>query len=98
MSDKYILKGKKAVPVEDVLEWARWFETANRRVAKDNIGEASISTVFLGIDHNFFGGKPLLFETMIFGGKHNDYQDRYHTWEEAEAGHKKAVDLVKAKP
>ena len=46
-----------------------------------------VSTVFLGLDHAFDGGTPLLFETMIFGGEHDEYQERYATWDEAEAGH-----------
>ena len=37
----------------------------------------------------------MLFETMIFGGKHNDFQDRCSTWDEAIAMHEKAVALVK---
>ncbi len=37
---------------------------------------------------------PLWFETMIFGGEHDCYEDRYETWEEAEVGHRKAMDLV----
>ena len=93
--DKYILKGKKPVPEHDLLKWTRWFETAERHVANDRLGEAQISTVFLGIDHNFGGGRPILFETMIFGGEHDGYQERYHTWKEAEKGHKKALNLVK---
>lgn len=95
---KYILKGKKVIPEYDLMKWAEWFETAKRHVANDFIGSGKIhvSTIFLGMDHNFGGGKPILFETMIFGGKHNDYQERYHTWKEAELGHKKAVELVKS--
>lgn len=97
MSDKYILIGKEPILEKDLLKWARKFETVDRRVARDKIGKVSVSTVFLGLDHNFDGGKPLLFETMIFGGKHDQYTDRYSTWEEAEKGHKKAVELVKKK-
>ncbi len=96
MAYKYILKGKKPVKIDDVEKWAEWVETAERQVAKGTYGKVVISTVFLGLDHNFgFGGKPLLFETMIFGGKHNEYQKRYSTWEEAEKGHIKALKLVK---
>lgn len=45
--------------------------------------------------------EPLLFETMIFkikDGKVNYrdlYSDRYSTWEEAEEGHKKALEFAK---
>ena len=54
-----------------------------------------VSTVFLGIDHNFWGkGKPLIFETMVFPNKIDLDEldmDRYSTWGEAEKGHKKMV-------
>lgn len=108
---KYILKGKKAIKETNLFKWAEWFETADRIVAQNtiehikgkrwgNIGigkieKIKVSTVFLGLDHSFNGGKPLLFETMIFGGGYDDYQERYTTWEEAEKGHKKALELVK---
>ena len=92
---KYILKGKTPVVENDIIKWGKWFGTANRHVKEDIIKGIHISTVFLGINHNFVGGKPILFETRIFGGEHNDYQERYHTLEEAEDGHEKAVELVK---
>ena len=91
MTDKYILEGKTPKPVKDVLEWAEWFETANRRVAHTKMWlGVEVSTVFLGLDHSFGRGTPILFETMIFGGNHNQYQERYYTWEESELGHKQA--------
>lgn len=91
---KYILKDKRIVPV-DLMTWATWFETADRHIGNDSIGDIRVSTVFLGIDQNLGVGKPLLFETMIFGGKHDDYQERYSTYKEAVAGHKKALELAK---
>ena len=53
-----------------------------------------VSTVFLGMDHSFDGGTPVLFETMIFGGEYDQFQERYCTWDEAEEGHKVACELV----
>lgn len=50
-----------------------------------------VSTVFLSLDHNWGDGPPILFETMIFGGEHDGYQERYRTWEEAEEGHEIAL-------
>ena len=91
----YILEGHEPVKVEDILTWGRWFETADRHVAKTAISdEVNVSTVFLGLDHSFGAGPPLLFETMIFGGEHDQYQDRYETWKQAEAGHQKAVEMA----
>lgn len=97
MTGKYILEGKTPVRCDDVLKWGTWLEERanNRHVACQFIGDVRISTVFLGIDHNFGDGPPLLFETMIFGGKHADYQTRVSTWTEAEAEHSKALELVR---
>lgn len=94
MTNKFILEGKTPVPAGDLISWGRWFETADRHVAQTEIGEVRISTVFLGLDHSFGSGEPLLFETMIFGGPRDGYQERCSTWEQAEAEHAKAVGLV----
>lgn len=66
----YILNGKTPVQVESITEWAEWFEKGDRIVKQTDIGEVKISTVFLGIDHNFHPNSkaPILFETMVFGG------------------------------
>jgi hypothetical protein len=74
VSDKYKIVGKIPIPVEDTLEWARWFENAHdeRIVAQEYIGEYWVSTVFLGLDHSFGSGPPLLFETMIFHAERDE--------------------------
>ena len=65
----YILDGKIPVPCDNIIEWGRWYEKADRHVGSNLINGARISTVFLGMDHNWNeGGEPILFETMIFGG------------------------------
>ncbi len=91
---------RNPVPARDVFEWARCFERPDRIVAKTEIGHVRISTVFLGIDHGFPGvhKEPILFETMIFGGKHDGWQQRCATWAQAEAMHAKAVALVRREP
>ncbi len=43
---KYILKDKAVVPCKDVIQWAAWFEKADRRVAKEFVNGCEISTVF----------------------------------------------------
>lgn len=96
MSDKYILRGREVVPVS-LMEWAAWFATATERhLAKTDVAGAHVSTVFLGINHSFGGGPPLLFETMVFGGPLDGEQERYSTFDEAEAGHAAMVEKVKA--
>jgi len=53
-----------------------WSST-DRIVAKTDIdGEVEVSTVFLGLDHAVWDGPPMLFETMIFGGPHDNSQWR----------------------
>ena len=47
----------------------------------------TISTVWLGLDHNWGDGPPLIFETMVFGGPNDQDCYRYSTEEEALAGH-----------
>jgi hypothetical protein len=80
----------------DILAWARWFQTADRTIARDELpGDVTVSTVFLGIDHNFGGGRPLLFETMVFGGSLDQEQERYTTRQRALAGHARWLDAAK---
>ena len=96
MGDHYILEGHKAVKT-DLMTWARMFEKTDRIVAKTTIGNADVSTVFLGLDHQFGNnGPPLLFETMVFGGKLDQEQDRCTTWEEAEKMHEAMCERVRS--
>lgn len=55
-----------------------------------------VSTVFLGLDHAFGRtARPVLFETMIFGGPEDGDQRRWCTEEEAQRGHNAIVaDLL----
>lgn len=96
MNDKYILDPSgNPVRVYNLHEWAQWFETADRKVAYFERDDVRVSTVFLGIDHRYSPNEPRqLFETMIFGGEHNDFQERYATRAEALAGHERAVAMV----
>ena len=89
----------EVVAVDDVREWAAWFELneGRRIVAQTSISPGvRVSTVFLGINHSFiWGGRPLWFETMIFGGPHSDDQQRYETYLEAQLGHQEMVMRAK---
>jgi hypothetical protein len=68
---------------------------AKRRIGSDKIDKIRISTVFLGLNHNSGRGRPLLFETMISGGKHDGFQRRCSTKKQALKGHLEAVVLVR---
>jgi hypothetical protein len=96
----YKLVGK--VPVKcSFYECGLQLQLADRRVAFTDMGTYSVSTVFLGIDHNFGGGPPLLFETMVFHTGIDEAEDapvqRYSTWEQAEAGHNEIVAFMRRK-
>lgn len=94
-SDWYVLCDRVAVPCDDLEQWSRKFEDAKkRRVAWDERGDVHVSTVFIGLDHSFGEGPPLLFETMVFGGEHDGDQDRCSTWDEAEVMHRKMCEKV----
>lgn len=95
MSKHYILDGHN-VKEANLSEWAKWYETTDRRVKRETVGGSDISTVFLGLDHRFSGdGPPIIFETLVFGGPLDQEMERYSTWEEAEAGHRAMVEKVK---
>ena len=100
VTDQYILNGRVPVPCADLAEWAHWFTTANRQVARTEIGELILCTVFSGVDYRRFGascpfdGPPLVFETMVFGDVTGRYVARCSTWEEAEEMHRRAVRLA----
>lgn len=95
MKNKYYLLINHKPHRVGLKEWAKWMETADRSVALTKKNDIIVSTVFWGQAHDFSGkGKPLLFETMVFGGKHDTEQARYSTWEEAEEGHQAMVRRV----
>jgi hypothetical protein len=57
-----------------------------------------VSTVFLGSDHGWGDGPPVLWETMIFGGDRNEDCERYCSLKESLDGHNKIVsDLLNQK-
>ncbi len=91
---KAILSDGEVVPVDDILEWAGWYEDADRQVALTDFDGGNISTVFMGLNYNFGDGPPLWFETLVFGGEHNGEADHYSTLEEAMIGHERMVALV----
>lgn len=98
MSDQYILDDDGEPQVcDDLLTWGRWLQTADRQVLLTRVGDACISTVFLGLDHNHLsalGGDPILWETMIFKGWFDGFMWRYRRKLDAMRGHIRAVAMV----
>lgn len=101
---KYILD-EQGNPVQepDVLKWATWMESTygegipTRRVAYTKINDkVEIFTSFLGIDHQWGSGPPLLYETMVFCLDDDEEEmERYSTREEAIKGHERMVQRMK---
>ena len=96
----------------DLMTWAHWLEEnrAQRIIAQEDLPHGYwISTVFLGLNHQWMLGQPpLWFETMVFKPPTNvpspitgkihklgpeAFCDRYTTLEEARSGH----EIIKAK-
>lgn len=99
MSDFYILDDEHNLITTDVRTWGDWFQNNdNRIVAKTEVGDIVVSTVCLGLDHNWGDGPPRLFETMIFGGERDQDCWRCATWAEAEAQHERVVAEVTNEP
>lgn len=114
MNPRHYILDEKGNPVAtDLMTWATWFERSckdfklKRRVDLTIIGPYKISTVFLGLDHNFGKGPPVLWETMVFKKtskgkkwKREDYgsieMNRCSgSREQAEAMHQKMVEKVR---
>ena len=75
----YKLDGKIPVP-SDLMEWSAMIESGRQVLWQDEVGDQLVSTIFLGLDHNFSStGPPVLFETMIFREGEGEYQERTTT-------------------
>lgn len=96
----YVLRDRKIVRVT-VLEWCEFMDSADRCVRNTIVGGFEVSTVFLGLDHNFSNhGEPVLWETMVFdgsGGRRGFDQHRCSgSIEQAESMHERVVRSVEA--
>lgn len=111
---KYLLggeDGKTPVLCEDLHAWVEAVEARHEeafkgddpwRVARTYLTpdmKVWVSTVFLGIDHAFGSGPPLLFETMAFwlGSDMNNKERRCSTWTGAEVQHAVMVSEMEAR-
>jgi len=101
---RYILDDKgQPVICDDLMTWGRFMASSDRRVAQDmDEGDTTtgvhvrVSTVFLGLDHNYDGeGPPVLWETMVFGGVMDQEQVRYTSLADALAGHQEMCARVR---
>jgi hypothetical protein len=99
----------EVVGAKNVTEWANFMNSPQREIGLDKFGEFMVSTIFLGLNHQFNPeAPPLWFETMVFGpaketelfGKkaliHPDlWQSRASTRAEALAMHREGIAWLK---
>ena len=94
---KYYLLDENKRPYEvSATESLKAYRDPNMKIVKqDKVDDIFVSTVFLSMDHSWGDNDgPILFETMIFGGKHDEFQRRYKTYDEAVKGHNEALQMV----
>lgn len=65
-------------------------------VALDEVNGLTVSTIWLGLNHNWRGTPPHIFETMVFGPDRTKLATRYATLADAEAGHQATVARLRA--
>lgn len=88
----YILEDNEIKKAE-VEVWSKWMDETDRTLLLDEHDNVIVSTVFLGVNH----GTPddvILFETMVFNGYYNGFQQRYKTLQQALSGHKEVVKMI----
>lgn len=84
-----------------VTAWAKDFNDKSRLLKQNTLPNGVfVSTVWLGLDHSFSGGPPLIFETMVFPANSLDEKNcqRYSTEAEALQGHQEMVEKWKDLP
>lgn len=77
-------------------EYMNFISESNLTIKRTTIKGILISTCFIGIGSFYVRNRPLVFETMIFGGIYNNSQWKNGTKEEALKQHEQACDLVKS--
>lgn len=98
--DRYAFLYKRTIVPCGVLTWSSTLNCDRcRRVDFTRIApDVEVSTVFLGMNHNFFQGAPdMWFETMVFKKGKGDITRRTATYDEARAVHQSVVDGLREK-
>jgi hypothetical protein len=95
---RHFILNRIGEPVEcDFDEWIRLWREDMRPLARTELPGVTVSTVFLGLDHQYGDGPPVLWETMVFTEGNstvsgfNEEQWRYTSRESALEGHRRAV-------
>ena len=92
----YFVLNERGEPMleRDVEAWTRWFERADRSVARTAIsGEITVLTTFRGVGETDESGQaPPLFETRVFGGILAGEERWHRTRAEALVGHERLAE------
>lgn len=91
----YKLDGRDVVPLNADEMSADTYPLVKTIAYTDVSGGVYVSTIFFSCtarkDHL---GRPLLFETMVLGGEHDEYTKKYATYEDAEKGHQQTIEML----
>lgn len=87
----------------DYDEWSRLYALRAQDLALDSWwrrhtdidADVNVSTVWLGLNHQFGNGPPLFWESMIFGGNHDEHVWRYGSRAEALDHHEQIVRALR---
>lgn len=81
-------------PEPDVDAWIRWFEQADRGIARTAVTpETTVLTIFRGVDETAGSSEqPCLFETRVFGGALDGEEMAHRSRAEAIAAHTKIAE------
>lgn len=94
MESYFVLNERGEPQIEhDVDAWMRWFEQADRNLARTSISaDIMVLTTFRGVDEAHQPGQlPRLFETRVFGGVLDGEELDFETRDDALTAH---ADLV----
>jgi len=95
---KRIFWDRQGQPIADFMDWALKAEDdAYRIIACDTIGGLVVSTIWIGIDGigELFGGKPMIFETLVFEGDKVVGGEKNATESEARSAHALYIEKCK---
>lgn len=99
-NDHYFDRRGNPISMREWTSLMEWDQHRYRIVKQERLGDYFISTVWIGLDHAFGTGEPMIFESMVFwegeereeGDDLDEVMRRYSTEEEAIEGHQWFVE------
>ena len=97
MNSHYITVRGIPTAIDDIEEWGRFMASEKKLNLENQVKGVFVSTVFLGVNHQFEDGPPLFWETMLFnevGESIYNFCRRYESEREAILGHFRTMALL----